>query len=411
MENRKVLIVSSHLNYRTGLNTHMRQMYDFLLHIDFDPVYCAVSGGQTVVSHIMKDYMFHDLAGKADQFIRVVASERPAIVITFDDLWKIVGVHAARRIYPFFWIHHFLPEEDNLGADMVKLDNRGTYTISLKRELLGCDLIVPATEMGLSVLVDWDLKHHTRHILPFVDTNRIKYSKKAGLTFRDDKGIKPNDFLFTVVARNFARKNLPVVFEAFKLFADDIELDRNIKPKLYVHTVPRSPLGWDIDYLTKKYKSKKWPDAVQVRKMTNYNQEEPDSIMNALYSATDCLISVAYAEGLGYPVIESMLAERSVIYGKGGYPKYFADTKHNYAVKSAGEFIPYGSGFSQTWHYYKPHHLANLMRKAFDRGQIRSSLNRKRIIRRFNRKYLETLWEPVLRSVVQSYNTIGVLAL
>ena len=332
------------------------------------------------------------------------------MVISFDDSWKMLELAAARDRYPFYWAHYFLTEAANMGEHMQKeIPGRGLSLISLKALMQTADAIIPATPQSLKVAQQWKLQNAIQsHILPFLlDERDFKFSRKRRKEMRKGMNVGDKDFLFVLVARNFARKNLPLAIKAFAhALHSSSAMNKKTSMVLYIHTVPTNPLGWDVRYLVNEAGI---GDRVMIRDMENYSDEADDDFMVSLYSAADCAINSSYGEGLGYPILEAMLSECPVIVPGQGFLSSFVPEKNNRIINIGTDFYPYGSGFSQKWFACDAEAYGSSMLNLAMTGQKRNRQNRKQVLKSFDSRTLYHSWQTLVSTIYKNIQTKGLL--
>ncbi|GAC1443702.1 MAG: hypothetical protein NVSMB52_02310 [Chloroflexota bacterium] len=131
-------------------------------------------------------------------------------------------------------------------------------------------------------------------------------------------------FVFGCVARNQPRKGLPVLIEAFALFAE-----RHRDAVLHLHTMPQDPHGYDLFELVRRYgiegKTRFTPASLDFRGIS-------DSDLAKIYRSFDVFVLPTFGEGFGLPLLEAMACGIPVIASEGS-----AVTE---LVEGRGELVP-----------------------------------------------------------------------
>lgn len=112
--------------------------------------------------------------------------------------------------------------------------------------------------------------------------------------FKNQPQLIDSDFIVGYVGRNILRKRILDLFRVFSKFAKD---KKNIL--LFLHTSPFDPEGTPLLY----FKNALYPD-LPVAISEPRNQD--DTYLTHLYNMFDVSINMAYAEGFGLPLAESM---------------------------------------------------------------------------------------------------------
>lgn len=404
MNNKKILLVSSHLQWRTGLNTHMLRMYHFLKGLGYDVLYVCISGKPTTQSsEYAKDIMVRDAAGKRAELPMIIDMEKPFLVISFDDLWNLETLAQARLQQPFYWVHYFLTEVVETFPEFPIVTDKGNIKVDMKKVASCADMVIPVTPISLKTAEMWQLQNIGPMILPFIDFDRLKYSEEKAKEFREVNKIPEEAYLFTFVANNFIRKNIPLAFQAFALTTKKYE-----NAYLYLHVNPLfSPYGWDLRYLNNLYGVK---DRVLARSsLPGEDGHTSDEEMNHIYSATDCIINTSYGEGVGYPILEALYMGCRAIVGSSGLPPYYIPKNQgSQIVPGRANFVSPGQS-NQLWISHSPTMFARKMKKIIELGKQRQD-HVKHVTNIFDETKSRGHWISVITSMETLYNKYGVLA-
>jgi len=417
-------LVGGHGNYKTGLNYVLMFIAKALEKNGYSISYASISGGDTRSNYISGKYPFFDCTRDPRLFRDAVERVRPDIVITFDDIWHLERVEYARDSYPFLWIHYLITEEANLSPLKMTRNNDQMGRVDLRPSLQRCDIVVPCTEMAEQVGKSWRLSNLTPIIRPPIPDSTFSFNKAQRKEFREKNGYGADDFVFLLVVRNFIRKNIPFVLQALSsLIISYRRQNVEIKPKLFMH-VPRMPqiplIGYDMDYLISIYENavtlKDSDKAERFLKLSTENPEDlfqtmTDQEMNRIYSGCDCMISLPYAEGIGYPPIEGGLTNLPVIYGQGGYPKFYlgSNPEENFKVETDYHFVP--PGMNQVWYSSDMKSTVEAMNQAVQKyvhGK-RASKNRESLIKFFGNNSGKE-WANLVESLISKYSNKGIPA-
>tara|TARA_B110000858_G_scaffold143114_1_gene162522 strand:+ start:5261 stop:6691 length:1431 start_codon:yes stop_codon:yes gene_type:complete len=136
----------------------------------------------------------------------------------------------------------------------------------------------------------------SRKFFPLESVNEEYTKFKNQLTHNEDK-----DFIMFFNSRNIRRKCIPDALVAWKLFIDNLPLEKKEKCLFILHTDPTSDHGTDlpavIEYLFGE----------DEKSVVISNQKLPHSYMNYLYNMADGVMLLSSAEGWGLSLTESLL--------------------------------------------------------------------------------------------------------
>jgi glycosyltransferase involved in cell wall biosynthesis len=168
------------------------------------------------------------------------------------------------------------------------------------------DSVVAFTEFGKKAYQKYDSKSVTviPHGINIADFHPVK--KGAVKNFRAQYfGNKADKFIFTIVARNQIRKDIPRAMMAFKEF--------NKKHKdsiLYLHMASKDQ-GWDIKEVMVSLGLT--DDQVIFPHNFNVNSGFPINVLNLIYNASDVVMLSCVGEGWGLSATEAMACKTPVI--------------------------------------------------------------------------------------------------
>ena len=229
---------------------------------------------------------------------------QPDALLTIGDLWNLgyvaQPVRCQLRRY-VQWIHYLSVDGEPVGGGLppgciptlADVDWPVAYTQYAQRAMatsLGTD-----TEAMARVRV---IYHgvNTEVFTPGDPGERARWRHQYGI---DDK------FLFLTVCRNQSRKNIPELFQAWKIFSELPEVRGRVV--LWPHMVFTDPMGWAIDDLLDvlKLRNRSILYYEQVAHAPSELQLIPDAELARLYQLADAFVLLA-GEGFGLPVFEAM---------------------------------------------------------------------------------------------------------
>jgi len=137
-----------------------------------------------------------------------------------------------------------------------------------------------------------------------VPTDRTIWKPKTReeqATIKDALGVKNKTVLFMNASGN-ERKNTGIIFEAMDILVN--KLGRK-DTYLFLLSDRRSPAGWDLDELVMRFKLN--------RNVAILDRGISSEDVRKIYVAADFFLNVTKAEGMSYPILESMSVGTPVI--------------------------------------------------------------------------------------------------
>lgn len=263
-------------------------------------------------SNIEKEDLFTNFNLAINQF-------RPHIVITLNDPWRLPLVANSPFRDSFLWVALTSIETPEYPRTMVVpslITNQPRMNIH--HVLEQADVIIPCSEMGRKMLLDWYGDGKVTKTIPLgIDLSQTEGIKTTKAEAFSD--IIPEDaFVFYSMGTNSPRKQMDRVVDAFAKFKETV--GNPDKYFLCLHTGSNMILnGADI--------------AEQIYKIglqTSIYVSCTDSLIPAdrkklyqEYAASDCYIGLPGGEGFGYGFAEAIAFRKPVIYiGYGGHVEY-----------------------------------------------------------------------------------------
>jgi len=384
MYSQQLIIAGPHLNFDTGINFQLKYLIHFIQKtLKYNVIYCCI-GAAKVQDKSKFDFPIYDISSSTD-LINIIDKYNIKILISSHDLVKTDFILLSKIQRSFYWIHYFMSEADNHGVELVTNTDEGISRGSLENIINHIDKLIPATQTSRISYID--LLHQIKQLDDFnLDTIEIidsfidfsfSFSKDSREITRKSLGLSDDDFLFLVVARNQPRKNLPIYFEALSKINNQFKSNQNldgIKVKLFVLSWPISPMGYDLEYLKKYYHLE---NLVFLRDISNYTEEFSKSLLNDIYCAADTLLSCPYAEGFGYPIVESALCDTpSIISNCNEMQEIFNINPHEKIklLKKGNDF--FFPNVNQRWSYTNVDELVEAMTKNVFDFQFKKSSER-----------------------------------
>ena len=140
-------------------------------------------------------------------------------------------------------------------------------------------------------------------------------------------GSEADKFIITNLYRNQQRKDIPRTILAFKEFRERVP-----DSMLYLHTAVKDQ-GWDLPEVCKSLGFDTSKDVVFPQNF-GPNQGYPIEVVNALYNASDVVMSTTTGEGFGLSWIEAMAARTPVVMPRNTAMVEFITDDRGYLVKS-----------------------------------------------------------------------------
>lgn len=236
--------------------------------------------------------------GNPDLLRNTILSEAPDIILHFSDLrnwqWLYKMEHELRQTIPICYYHVW----DN---EPVPYFNDAAY--------YSCDWIAcisKLTEKCVRLSAPELPPSQITYIPHGVDTDVYKPLDPA-TTQVHSEGFLDGEYDFVILCNNvnMPRKQLPLLFEAYKLFCDKLSIEKRNKVSLLLHTNPLHTSGANLyeisDFIGSEYN------------VLFSTEKINDEWLNCIYNIADVTINVACAEGFGLSTLESLSAATPII--------------------------------------------------------------------------------------------------
>lgn len=325
-----ILICGDSFKSITGLNEVALNIMRYFISEEYTVAYCNIAGDLCYKEDVDKfgiDIEFYNGQLSQSDFDSAIKEFKPHVVFSIHDPWQVDKIVFSQYRDTYKWIH-YCPIEGNYYSEYLIYPDQNSFRKSLKEILGDCDLIIPYTQTGQSILKKLSAKNNVSDYLyngiEYIDVGEVSRNKVfKGL-------VKDDEFLFMTVGANFRRKGLDYIVEAFHLFLQSI--DNPKKYKLYIHgnldTVNSATdiksMVRDLDLLDNViYSSPK-----QLSKYELYER----------YKCSNCYIGLPLAEGFGLGFAEAMLNKVPIIaHDYGGQIEYI---KEYQKVSSCANYYP-----------------------------------------------------------------------
>ena len=243
-----------------------------------------------------------------DVFDRTIVAERPDYVLTIGDPWMYSYIADKRKCRTrdlFQWIGYVAVDGHTVN---------GTLPVFWDKVINDMDRVVAYTNYGKNVLLKSfpNIVDRLSMIYHGVKTDTYYPLPEQSIEKVREQFIVKDKFVFLIVARNQGRKNWSEVFKAWKIIQDD-----NLCPNavLWPHTYFYDRSGYNMDDIIDTFGLDKTKSIVffdTIARSENPMSMVPDKVLNQLYNASDCLISLG-GEGFGLPIIENMACRKPSI--------------------------------------------------------------------------------------------------
>lgn len=238
----------------------------------------------------------------ADVLDGVIQRFMPDVLLTIGDFWNISYItnpQICRTRKLFQWCAYCPVDGEPEGGGLPP---------SIIPVMADVDIPVAYTEYAkqaiLKSVMDQETRSRIKVIYHGVDTSIFKPDTQKRIELREKLEIQ-DKFVFLTVSRNQSRKNIPIIFKAWKIFSN---LPETIgKVILWPHMFFNDSMGWQIDDLFEILGLK--DHSVMFYRHVAYAQSEQhlikDSDLADLYRLSDAFILLS-GEGFGLPIFEAM---------------------------------------------------------------------------------------------------------
>lgn len=325
-----ILICGDSFKSITGLNEIALNIAKFFISKDYNVAYCNIAGDLCTKDNIEKlgiEIEFYNGQLSQGDFDKVIKEFKPHIVFSIHDPWQIDKIVFSQYRDTYKWIH-YCPIEGNHYSEYLIYPDDNSFRKSLSAIISDCDLVIPYTQIGQTVLKKLSNKNNIGDYLyngiEYIDVREVDRNKVFKGLVKDDQ------FLFMTVGTNFRRKGLDYIVEAFHLFLQSVDNPENYK--LYIHG--------NLNTVNSATDIKSMVRDLNLLDNIIYSSHKPLSKYELYerYKCADCYIGLPLAEGFGLGFAEAMLNKVPIIaHDYGGQIEYI---KEYQKVSSCANYYP-----------------------------------------------------------------------
>lgn len=403
MNKKKILIISDHALYPSGVGVQSRLLIEGLLSTNKFTIIqlgAAVKHASMENIKVKEDFYIKPIEGFGNEnLIRsILLNEKPEAIIIFSDprffeyLFKIEDeIH---QVCPIVWWHVWdnnpYPDFNKVAYDSVDLINclsYLTYDILSKNYNPEKVFYIPH-----SYPTDMFFKFNNETILK----EKIKI---LGIENKDS-------FVCLWVNRNIKRKRPNDLIKSWAMFLDKVSEEQRKKCILLMHTNPDDIHGYNLRNVIEYFKLEE-----NIFLSTSTINLE---LLNTLYNISDFTINISFNEGFGLTTLESMMTQTPIIAVKtGGLTRQIVDYRDNtvngidididFTTVVGNQKISYLNE-----DYASCESISNGILKAFNMEiEEKSMLGKKAYdysLYEFNYKNCIKAWENSLLEVIEKFN-------
>lgn len=318
MTKKKIVLISDALTSTSGVGTQSRYLALGLANTgkyQICQLGAAIRHTDYSVQQFTPDILVKPIDGFGDRnlYRQLVAIEKPDAIVVFNDprfFNQLFEVHdEIHQVCPIVYNHLW----DQ--CDFPPIYNRNVYDAV---DLFMC--INQPTYDFLRPLYGDDKVRWAPHALPTEVFHPIKEADRLAARDRLLPGRRDH-FIVSWVNRNAHRKRPGDVMWAFRLFLDKLQTEEgHQKATLLMHTDPNDVEGPNLLHVLDLFKLNN--NVVFSREQLNFDD------MRTLYSVSDAVVNISYAEGFGLGTLEAMYCARPIIAVKtGGMTRQVVDRR------------------------------------------------------------------------------------
>jgi len=201
------------------------------------------------------------------------------------------------------------------------------------RNIEGADHIVAYSEFGKQEALKTMPNREDMIVIPH-GVNTMEYHplpRTEAMAFRQDYfKEQANKFIVTNLNRNQQRKDIPRTIQAFKEFRKEVP-----DSLLYLHMAMKDQ-GWDLPEICKLSGLDISKDVIFPQNF-GPNQGYPRQVVNAIYNASDVIVSTTLGEGFGFSWIEAMAAKVPILMPDNTALSEFISSDMGYLMESGDD--------------------------------------------------------------------------
>lgn len=305
----KILLCTDNPNLETGQGRIHRNIGLGLQSNGFQVV--SIGYGGTHIEKKLVDWPVYCTDGKNQNayfgetiFDQVVYKEQPDIVLTIGDTWNFHFIANSNLRKTFLWVGYVAIDGEihNGGvpptwhSTLNDMDRIVTYTQYGKQAILKSLQITPTKVEVIPHGVS------TNDFYPMSDVQRQQVRNKYG--------IPQDSIIYTLVARNQYRKNIPEIFKAWQKFIANGEHKNAL---LWPHMMFKDSFGNNLNEIIKILGiQRSLIFFEQYAKAPSNLDTVSIQMMNELYNLSDIVLLIS-GEGMGFPLLEAIATAKPII--------------------------------------------------------------------------------------------------
>lgn len=306
MNKKKILVISDHALYSSGVATQTKYLIQGLVktgQFKFLQLGAAIKHENLSQIKVNDDFIIIPINGFGDKkLIRSVLMDyKPDALILFTD--------------PRFFNHIFEMEDEIHQICPILYwhvwDNRPTPYFN-KSFLESIDAI--NCHSYLTYMMCKEMYPQKTNFIPHAVPKSVFYKLEENEIQRHKKNILGNNsdkFVFLWINRNCKRKRAADLLHAWKIFDEKVKYyyGKN-DAMLIMHTNPKDSEGYDLIELNNYFK---------INDSVFFSIEKVDEkTVNILHNISDCFVNISCNEGFGLGTLESMMCGNPIIASKTG---------------------------------------------------------------------------------------------
>ena len=319
MSKKKILIISDHALYTSGVGVQSKLLIEGLLSTNKFTIMqlgAAVKHASMESIKVKEDFYIKPIEnfGNENLIRAILLNENPDALIIFSDprffeyLFKIEDeIH---QVCPIIWWHVWdnnpYPKFNETAYNSVDLINCLSY---LTYDILSKNYSPEKVSY---------IPHSYPPDMFFKFNNKKILKEKIRILGKENQ----DSFVCLWVNRNIKRKRPNDLIKSWAMFLDKVDEEQKKKCILIMHTNPEDIHGYDIKNVIEYFK-------LEENIFLSTSKINLD-LLNTLYNISDFTINISFNEGFGLTTLESMMTQTPIIAVKtGGLIRQVIDYRDN----------------------------------------------------------------------------------